>query len=290
MPFKSQAPDARPLLLPWGLLELTGQEAVGFAQAQFTNDVSALEDDRWQWNAWLTPKGRVIAVFALLRLDAGRLWLLLPDFDARQLQERLQRFVFRTKVVLSVRTDQAVVADVAADLAPAPPAPGAIGRCGSARVLDMGGSAGARQLLLAPAEALRDGVRDAAAERAWRATDLAYGLPRLEPGQSEAWTPQMLGLDRLRAVSLAKGCYPGQEIVSRTHYLGQAKRGPVRLQGDALSAGAEIRRNGSVAGTVVAAAGSEALAVLALEHAEAGDLACGAAPCRPLPLLDGLAR
>ena len=59
-------------------------------------DVASLADGHWQWSGWLTPKGRVIALFALLRFDAGKLWLLLPDADATQLRESLQRFVFRS--------------------------------------------------------------------------------------------------------------------------------------------------------------------------------------------------
>ena len=52
------------------VLALAGRDAVAFAQAQFMNDVAALGDGEWHWNGWLTPKGRVIALFALLRIDA----------------------------------------------------------------------------------------------------------------------------------------------------------------------------------------------------------------------------
>ena len=65
------------------VLALAGRDAVAFAQAQFMNDVAALGDGQWQWNGWLTPKGRVIALFALLRIDAETLWLILPDADAQ---------------------------------------------------------------------------------------------------------------------------------------------------------------------------------------------------------------
>ena len=49
------------------------------------SDVTGLADGHWQWSGWLTPKGRVIALFALLRFDAQTLWLLLPDADPRRI-------------------------------------------------------------------------------------------------------------------------------------------------------------------------------------------------------------
>src|SRR5690606_27985983 len=91
--------------------------------------------------------------------------------------------------------------------------------------LDLGGAGGARTLAVGTVAA----PEDPAAAARWNALDLAHGLPRLQPDQAEQWTPQQLSLDHLRAYSVKKGCYPGQEIVARTHFLGQAKRGLVRL-------------------------------------------------------------
>src|SRR5207342_709181 len=90
------------------ILALEGPDAARFAQAQFMSDVSGLADGHWQWSGWLTPKGRVVALFALLRFDAQTLWLLLPDADPQELRDALQRFVFRSKVKLAVRDDKHV--------------------------------------------------------------------------------------------------------------------------------------------------------------------------------------
>jgi len=79
--------------------------AAAFAQAQFMNDVKSLADGHWQWNGWLTPKGRVIALFALLRLSEQKVWLLLPDADAAAMAQSLKRFVFRSKVAIDLRED-----------------------------------------------------------------------------------------------------------------------------------------------------------------------------------------
>ena len=158
--------------------------------------------------------------------------------------------------------------------------------------LDFGGEAGARSLRIGTGtSAGRRPDSDASARGPvrWSEFDLAHGLPRLPIAQSEAWTPQMLSLERLNAFSLRKGCYPGQEIVARTHYLGQAKRALVRIAGTSLHAGNALTVAGQAIGTVVSAAGTEAVAVVSADRPDhAWD--CDGVPCRPLPLLAGLAR
>jgi len=276
------------------IVALTGRDAVAFAQAQTMNDVAALGDGDWHWNGWLTPKGRVIALFALLRLDAETLWLLLADADrdaAERLAAGLRRFVFRSKVAIAARDD--LHAGGAFD-APSR-ALGAHGdrRDGDAGIsldLDLGADGGARTLRIA-AGAFAD---DADARARWNAFDLAHGLPHLPASQRELWTPQQLALERLRAYSVKKGCYPGQEIVARTHFLGQAKRGLARLRGDTVpEPGTEVsvgeRAIGSIVVGAAVAGGGEGLAVAALDHGD-GAVRIGAAAAAFVPLAGGLAR
>ncbi|MBS7455829.1 YgfZ/GcvT domain-containing protein [Coralloluteibacterium stylophorae] len=287
-PFKPNASVAALPALPFGVLEIAGPDAVAFAQAQFTNDAAALADGHWQWSGWLTPKGRVIALFALLKLDPERVWLLLPDAPAATLATRLARYVFRSKLRLDVRDGLRILADIDGAVLPAPPSPAAILRIAGMTVLDLSDAHAPRRLaLVEDAAADAGGAAPIAAQ--WRRSDLAAGLPRLVGDQVEAWTPQMLGLDSLRAYSLKKGCYPGQEIVSRTHYLGQAKRGPVLLSGGGFADGDAVRMGDRDVGIVVAAADDLALAVIALEHRTAA-LSCNGSPCTVQPFREGLAR
>ena len=104
------------------------------------------------------------------------------------------------------------------------------------------------------------------------------------------WTPQQLGLDRLNGYSVKKGCYPGQEIVARTHFLGKAKRAVQLLHTAApAQAGDGVQQDGAGLGTIASVAGDLALAVLPLEASDA-DLQVGDAVAQRMPLLDGLAR
>ncbi len=273
------------------LLTLEGRDAVRFAQAQFMNEVAGLAAGHWQWNGWLTPKGRLIALFALLRLDAESL-LLLPvgEIDPAAFAARLQGFVFRSKLSIRVRDDLHVSGSCSA---PASAEGARFAGTATDRIeLDMGGEGGARTLAISaePAPAA-----DPEAWLRWRQFDLAHGLPRLPQAQLEQWTPQQLSLERLKAFSVGKGCYPGQEIVARTHFLGQAKRGLARFAGAAGGPGEVMpgtpddAAGARAIGQLICAAGDEALAVLPLDAGE-GPFHCAGHALTRLPLLDGLAR
>ena len=288
MTFKTNLPARScPALSGFSVLEARGADAAAFLQAQSMNDVTALAPGHWHWNGWLTPKGRVVALFALLRRAPDRFWAVLPDFPAAELQARLQRYVFRSKLTLSLPP----VLPAAGPQVQTPAPDQAAGDDAGGIALDFGGRGGPRTLWLLPATDPALAPAEAGNDRAWHAADLAHGLPRLPAAAVEAWTPQMLSLGRLSAYSLKKGCYPGQEIVARTHYLGQAKRELARLEGQALHPGLAVdTAAGTSAGHIVCAdeSGLHALAVLG---AEAGDdLVAGGRPCRRLTLLDGLAR
>ncbi|MGY1424617.1 CAF17-like 4Fe-4S cluster assembly/insertion protein YgfZ [Lysobacter sp. A289] len=279
---------------------LQGRDAVGFAQAQFMNDLDALATGQWQWNGWLTPKGRVIALFALLKLDEESVWLLLPDADPRALAERLRGFLFRSKVTISVRDDL----EVSGRFSAAKTASGNLAEIaddGSVE-FDMSAEGGPRGLRIAAATSATDAASantDGAAR--WRLIDLEHGLPRLPESQAEQWTPQQLSLQRLSGFSIKKGCYPGQEIVARTHFLGKAKRGLVLLEATAATAsGSDVTSTAAdgvttVLGRIAAAAthGGRhvSLAVLPLERgSEAARLSVDGTTAREGILMDGLAR
>jgi folate-binding protein YgfZ len=92
---------------------------------------------------------------------------------------------------------------------------------------------------------------------------LRAGRPEIELAQSEKFTPHMLNLDLLGIVSLDKGCYPGQEIVARTHYRGASKRRCLRFRSNKPTApGDKISDGEREIGEVVNAIGQDLLAVI----------------------------
>jgi folate-binding protein YgfZ len=270
-------------------------------QAQTMNDVRALQPRQWQWNGWLSPKGRLHALFAVLRTGDAAFALVVPDMPACELGNALQRYVFRSKVRLGAAVDWQVQGEFAAagdpghaDMATLAP--------GGQWTLDMAGGRLMHVFRDAPAGAATDtglasvGLASvglaSAGGNAWIERDLHHGLPRLPAAQRDAWTPQMLSLQRLHAYSLSKGCYPGQEIVARTHYLGQAKRSLHLLAGNNLVSGGEVRDEaGKVVGSIICADPHSrlALAVLGVFDHESL-LLSGGSPAREVELADGLQR
>lgn len=292
---KSPAPaDPAVALSGHHVIALEGRDATAFAQAQFMNDVNGLQPSQWHWNGWLTPKGRVLALFALLKWSEQQTWLLVPDADAIALAEGLKRFLFRSKAKVEVRDDLRVAGGFAAPFA----------ACGNTFAgdevggveLDMGADGGSRCLRIVPRDGVSDAdvVPDEASEARWKLFDLEHGLPRLSASQVEHWTPQQLSLERLRGFSVKKGCYPGQEIVARTHFLGKAKRGLALLEGNAaMDQGAEVRDGETVLGPVIASADADgrhvALAVMPLGR-DASPLSVDGQSLREGVLKTGLAR
>ena len=291
-------PAALPRVSDVTVIRLSGPDAESFAQSQFMSDVMALDVGRWHWSGWLSAKGRVQALFALARVAPGELLLLqsAPPAAADAFCAALRRFVLRRRVVAGVDASLSLHADFGSSplAADAARRDALVTGDGGAIGLDFGGDGGPRTgWLVARAEGVPSTPRpeDAMAAARWRRDDLCHGWPRLDDGTELPFTPHMLSLDRLKAFSVKKGCYPGQEIVARTHFLGQAKRQAWWLEGEGLARGLPVQgTDGRALGEIIAAdaEGRGALAVLALDAP--GTLRAGTGDAVATPPLGGLAR
>jgi folate-binding protein YgfZ len=118
----------------------------------------------------------------------------------------------------------------------------------------------------------------------WTLMDIRAGVPAVYDETADAFVPQMTNLQLIGGVSFTKGCYTGQEVVARMQYLGTLKRRMYRVHIDSPQCPAPgmplhsaSSESGQGAGRIVAAApapqgGYEALAVIQISSAEAGDL------------------
>jgi folate-binding protein YgfZ len=275
-------------------LRISGADAQRFLHAQLTCDVNALGPGRSTFGAYCTPRGRVLASFLLWRESEDYL-VQLPAELCAPIAARLSRYVLRSRVALRDETSERVAIGVAGKdaaarlheaigLAPQRLQEVAVGpeasviRIAAERFEIVAARAAAPALL----EALAPGAERADAEY-WAWLDIRAGVPAIAPATQEEFVPQAIHLDRLGAVSYTKGCYPGQEIIARTHHLGRLKQrmylahlaGPERpAPGDRLYS-PEFGTQAS--GTVVSAArapggGHDLLAVLQIESAEGGNV------------------
>lgn len=284
-------------LLHLGLIECAGDDARTFLHNQLTSDVNHLDPAAAQHAGWCTAKGRLLASFLLYRHEAGYRALLSADL-LKATQKRLQMYVLRSKVNLADLGDGQVVVGVAGANAAAAlthaglPAPGKVLACaafadGVVIHLD------ATRFVVAVSSAAAQTLWSTLAERArpvgtpaWRWLDVEAGLPLITDATREAFVPQMIDFDKIGAVSFHKGCYPGQEIVARTQYLGKVKRHLYRIHADnVVVAGSAIYAPqnpehpcGMIANAAPAPDGGyRALAVIQEGFVAANELALGAA-------------
>lgn len=243
-----------------------GRDAAVFLQAQLMNDVAALADGQWQYTGWLNPQGRVMALFQLLKLSDQQFLIVLNSLSAEWLVDNLKRFVFRSKVNLSAIPNLFASGEIIPALTPLPAGQLFVGNIESQIMINIPNALCDRRLTLSQTES----VLDDPCHDQWQCIDLAIGWPWIDETVQNIWTPQMLSLQTLNAFSLKKGCYPGQEIVARTHYLGKSKRHLVSLAGQNLLSTQAVLQNGQEIGKVVNAnrAGDFAVAVLPLQLTE----------------------
>lgn len=253
-----------------GVIAVDGDDTVAFLQSQLTNDVAALGENHFQLNGYCTPKGRLVATFHQWREDSVVL-LQLPGDLLPAVRKRLSMFVLRSKVSLvdasDARQTWAILGTGARDwLIGAgfgiPASPWSSTATGAIRVHRLPGAAPVdeRYLLTMPSgESLPASLATLprVSSAVWWWSEINAAIPTVFAATTEAFVPQMINFEVLGGVSFKKGCYPGQEIVARSQYLGKLKRRMHRAHvegGAALAAGADLFQNGVVTGTVVLSA------------------------------------
>lgn len=194
--------------LPAEVLIVEGSDAGSFMHGQFTSHVLSLHEGQWQFSAWLDAQGRVRFLFHLARLSEERWALLLRGGSAETLKQELTRYVFRAKVTMQARACGLLRKSPALDMHEAKEIDG---------ILHIGcGDYAMQTSLMASSSEAIDG--------SWRTRQIRDGWPWLPEGGAGQYVTAALALQRLGAVELDKGCYPGQEIVARLHYRGGNKR------------------------------------------------------------------
>lgn len=273
-----------------GLIQFAGEEAQTFLQGQLTNDARLITETASQFSGYCTPKGRMLATF-LMWLTAPQTYLMqLPASLQPVVQKRLSMYVLRSKVKVSDASDAHVrigLAGAGADAAlsaaigAAPQADYAVSKWDGGWVTRLPG--GMFVLLLAPSQAaaiwqnLTTRAKPAGAA-VWDWHLIRAGIPNILPATQEQFVPQMANLDLVGGVNFKKGCYPGQEIVARTQYLGKLKRRMYLVHLDnAAEPGTELfsddfpdQSTGMIVNAVPSPNGGyDALAVIQISSAEA---------------------
>ncbi|HEX2365952.1 MAG TPA: folate-binding protein [Bradyrhizobium sp.] len=245
-----------------GVVKISGEDARNFLNGLVTTDVTQLEPGLGRFGALLTPQGKITIDFLITEAPGGHGGGFLVDCPrplAQSLSDKLGFYKLRAKVTVENLSDNVGV--IAAwdgepamkpDLAFADPREAALGW----RIL--------APQDLAPKVAGLIGA-DLADSAAYEAHRIATGVPRggLDFMYGDAF-PHETNMDRLHGVDFDKGCYVGQEVVSRMQHRGTARTRTVRvtLDGAPPEAGSTILAGDKQVGTMGSASGQNGLALI----------------------------
>lgn len=206
------------------LIQISGEDASSFLQGQLTNDVDAL-DQNWQLTGYCNPKGRLLALMKLWRDSNGDFYALLENELCEPIIKRLRMYVMRSKVVIQKLDDRLILGFATIeDLNSAKPL--------LEQALDpqkhnqLICSRGEIALIINKRAIVinQDSQSISDFNEQWEQLNINEGLPSIWLSTSEMFVPQMINLDLMDAINFKKGCYTGQEIVARMHYLGKLKQ------------------------------------------------------------------
>ena len=229
-----------------GLIAASGNETVSFLQGQFTNDVQQVTAQHSQLTAYCNPKGRMLASMRLFRRE-DRYFLSLPRSVLEPTLKRLRMFVLRSDVTLEEASDEMARFGLAgpdaesllgARLPTLPANVDEVVQHAQLSVIRIPGLQARFEIHGPPSELTAlwqtlhaDGATPVG-HPAWSWLDTVAGVPTVVPETVEAFVPQMANLHSLGGISFTKGCYTGQEVVARMHYLGKLKRRMYRAHAD----------------------------------------------------------
>ena len=284
-----------------GLLEISGADAVTFLQGQVTNDVNLLNGSNAHYSAYCNPKGRMLALF-LAFAHYDHLHLQFNHELLEPIMKRLKMYVMRSKVDIKDVSDSIIKfglngPEAASMLAPLfskiPTEDYEIISLENGAILKLPSvNDDARFEIFTDAvnapliwDALKNNCK-VVEKPHWDWLEIQAGIPDIELKTQEQFVPQMLNLDILNAINFKKGCYTGQEIVARMHYLGTVKRRTylAELATDIAPAAGDkvLDAAKNEVGQIVRVApnmsnGFDALIELRIEAKEAGKMTCNEA-------------
>jgi len=220
------------------LLWVAGSDARAFLDSQLTRNVP-IADGRAVPAGYCSPKGRLLATFVTWA-DGDAFALLVSRDIADAIAKRLKMYVLRSKATIENATGTHRIAGFVDSRVPSSMSPWDVRIDADTtwiRYPDADGRP--RALSIAPIDASTEGAVDSAT---WRWLDIRAGLANVSAPIQDRFVPQMLNLEALGGVDFKKGCFPGQEVVARSQYLGKLKR---RTALASVTADADVPRAGT---------------------------------------------
>ena len=230
-------------LTSFSCIKIYGPDCQKFLQSQLTNDISLLEKtneqsatvmNRSQLTAYCNPKGRIISLMKICRENNNEYFIIAPVTLMNTIKKRFTIYKLRADVHLSDETDEYQIFAIIDEHGD---------KNFSSKFEEFGveasifsdsfyNSQGKKYIIIAQKQHSEKVLTSIAQklqcnekpESFWLTFEIREGTPWFTSELTETLLPQQINLDLIQAVSFEKGCYPGQEIVARMHYLGKPKR------------------------------------------------------------------
>ncbi|NCX67871.1 MAG: folate-binding protein [Betaproteobacteria bacterium] len=204
------------LLDRYSIIEISGEDHLDFLQGQLTNDIKKNEK-KFIYSGMCNPKGRLFAFLRILRTpDSSSIFFVIPSSLADAVQKRLTMFILRAKVVIQKTEnfhligiiDDNPLIDISAD-----------------RKLNLPDQTNRSVMIFQDNDLYKQITTKHSFDDIsnWIKKDIEFGIPEVMEQTQEKFLVHTCNLDLIDAVNFKKGCYTGQEIVARTHYLGKPK-------------------------------------------------------------------
>lgn len=218
------------------IIEVSGEDAEAFLHGQFTINVKTLPNDYWKFSAWCNPKGRVRTTLIIYRYE-NTFIILLPAKLKDKFIQQMSMYVLRAKVQLSDQSNTLDIKGISIKNNTLNELFNIyynemhrLNISHTAHILTLSHQYDLchRYLLVStpdnPKLQTLTKTLTPVDISTWQLSDIRAGYPWLSTQTTEQFLPQMLNLDQLNGLDYQKGCYPGQEIIARLHFLGKLKR------------------------------------------------------------------
>ena len=220
-----------------------GDDAAEFIQGQFTNDVTKVDEDNSQISGFCNNKGRMIANFRLFQHQQNYFISLKSDLLEDSISH-LQNYILRAEVAVQDISEQLIHLGISGNNAESLLSPfvdklsasvNSVSHNDNYIIIRVAGDTPRYETFCSfeHAKTLWESVSEKANvvnSSCWDYLNIQNGLAFINSNTSEEFVPQMINMDLINGLSFEKGCYTGQEIVARTHYLGKQKRRTYRIR------------------------------------------------------------
>jgi len=210
-------------------ISVSGADSTKFLQGQLSNDIEKLSDDNYQYSTFSTNQGKVIASMRIFKKSDH--FIILTNSDvASSVLEGLRKYILMSKVdvKLECSTCYGVLGDNAIDAKNITLTEGeySMTSISDAYILSIGIVDCPSYIIVTFSDSVPNFLAGDVTDNVniGKLIDLKNVFPRLNGISQESFIPQVLNMEKHDAINYKKGCYTGQEIVARTHYLGKIKK------------------------------------------------------------------